>query len=63
MLDIAYELKKRKANRIFTYATYGIFTNGLQSFDKAYRGGVIAGVLGTNLTYRTEALQEPRMVL
>lgn len=57
MLDIAYELKKRKANRIFTYATYGIFTNGLQSFDKAYREGVIAGVLGTNLTYRTEALK------
>ena len=57
MLDIAYEPKKRKANRIFTYATYGIFTNGLQSFDKAYREGVIAGVLGTNLTYRTEALK------
>ncbi len=57
MLDIAYELKKRKANRIFAYATYGIFTNGLQSFDKAYREGVIAGVLGTNLTYRTEALK------
>lgn len=57
MLDIAYELKKRKAGRIFAYATYAIFTNGLESFDKAYEEGVISGVLGTNLTYRSEALE------
>lgn len=57
MLDIAYELKKRKARRIYAYATYAIFTNGLDSFDKAYNDGVISGVLGTNLTYRTAALQ------
>ena len=58
MLDIAYELKKRKAGRIFAYATYPIFTNGLEAFDKAYEEGVIAGVLGTNLTYRTPALRQ-----
>ena len=52
-----YELKKRKAGRIFTYATYAIFTNGLESFDKAYREGVIDGVFGSNLTYRTEELK------
>ncbi len=57
VLDIAYNLKKRKAKRIFTYATYAIFTNGLESFDKAYREGVIDGVFGSNLTYRTEALK------
>lgn len=57
MLDIAYELKKRKANRIFAYATYALFANGLQAFDKAHRDGVLSGVLGTNLTYRTEALK------
>jgi ribose-phosphate pyrophosphokinase len=57
MLDIAYELKKRKARNIYTYATYAIFTGGLASFDKAYEEGVISGVLGTNLTYRTEALK------
>ena len=57
ILDIAYELKKRKANRIFTYATYGIFTGGLESFDKAYNDGVITGVLGTNLTYQSAALK------
>ncbi len=57
MLDIAYELKKRKARRIFSYATYAIFTNGLDTFDKAYKDGIIDGVFGTNLTYRTDALK------
>lgn len=56
MLDIAYELKKRRCNRIFAYATYAIFTNGLDSFDKAYADGIIDGVFGTNLTYRTPEL-------
>lgn len=56
MLDIAYSLKKRGAKRIFANATYAIFTNGLDSFDKAYAEGLIAGVFGTNLTYRTPEL-------
>ncbi len=56
MLDIAYELKKRRCRRIFAYATYAIFTNGLDEFDKAYQDGIIDGVLGTNLTYRTPEL-------
>ncbi|MBQ6943055.1 MAG: ribose-phosphate pyrophosphokinase [Ruminococcus sp.] len=60
MLDLAYNLKKKKANRIFTYATYAIFTNGLEKFDKAYEEGIISGVLGTNLTYRSpELLSRP----
>ena len=60
MLDIAVELKKRKAKRIFAYATYAIFTNGLDTFDKAYADGIIDGVFGTNLTYRTpELLKRP----
>lgn len=57
MLDIAYELKKQKANRIFAYSTYAIFTNGVEEFDKAYADGIISGVFGTNLTYRSEALR------
>ena len=56
MLDIAYELKKRKAKRIIAYATYPIFTNGLDKFDKAYEEGMIDYVFGTNLTYRTPEL-------
>ena len=56
MLDIAYALKERKARRVFCYATYGLFVNGLEKFDKAYEDGYIDAVFGTNLTYRTKAL-------
>lgn len=56
MLDIATELKKRSAKRFFAYATYGIFTNGLEAFDKAYEDGMIDAVFSTNLTYRTPEL-------
>ncbi len=60
MLDIATELKKRKAKRFFAYATYGIFTNGLEAFDKAYDEGMIDAVFSSNLTYRTpELLKRP----
>ncbi len=58
MLDLAYELKKRKANKIFSYVTYGFFTNGLEKFDKAYEDGVLSGVYATNLTYRMPELLE-----
>ncbi len=57
MLDLAYELKERKAKRVFAYATYSIFTNGLAAFDKAYSEGIIDGVFGTNLTYATDELK------
>ena len=56
MLDIGYELKKRGAKRIFCNATSAIFTAGLAEFDKAYADGIISGVFGTNLTYRTPEL-------
>ncbi len=57
MLDIAYNVKERGAKRFFAFATYAIFTNGLENFDKAYQEGVIHGVFGSNLTYRTEELK------
>ena len=56
MLDIAYGLKMRGARKIFTYATFPLFTSGLDRFDKAYKDGIVAAVLGTNLTYRTPEL-------
>lgn len=60
MLDIAYELKKRNAGRVFAYATYATFTAGLDSFDKAVAEGMLDGVFGTNLTYRSpELLSRP----
>ncbi len=56
MLDIAYALKERKARRVFCYATYGLFVNGLEKFDKANADGYIDAVFCTNLTYRTDEL-------
>ncbi len=51
ILDIAYEMKSRKAKRVYAYATYAIFTAGYDKIDKAVKDGVIDGIFGTNLTY------------
>ena len=60
MIDVATELKKRKANRIFVISTFGLFTNGLQKFDEAVEQGIIYKVVTTNLTYQTpELLSKP----
>ena len=58
MLDVARQLKDRKANRIFAASTFGLFTNGLEIFDKAYEEGILHGVLTTNLIYQTPELLE-----
>mgnify|MGYP000785338864 CR=1 FL=1 len=63
MLDTARELKKRKAKRVFVASTFGLFTNGLESFDKAYEEGVISKILTTNCIYQTpELLSKPYYV-
>jgi ribose-phosphate pyrophosphokinase len=60
MIDVARELKKRKASRIFTVATFGLFTSGLEKFDQAVEEGIIYKVVTTNLTYQTpELLSRP----
>ncbi|MDO4451942.1 MAG: ribose-phosphate pyrophosphokinase [Lachnospiraceae bacterium] len=60
IIDVATELKRRKAKRIFAAATFGLFTNGLSKFDKAYEEGIIHGILTTNLIYQTpELLSKP----
>lgn len=56
MIDTARELKKRNANRIFVVSTFGLFTNGLASFDKAYEEGLIYRVVTTNLIYQSPEL-------
>ena len=58
ILDVAKQLKQRKAKRIFAAATFGLFTNGLAKFDKAYEEGIIDGILTTNLIYQTPELLE-----
>ena len=60
VLEVAAELKKRKANRVFICSTFGLFTNGMAKFDKAYEEGLFDFILTTNLVYQTpELLQKP----
>ena len=60
ILDVARQLKMRKAKRIYAAATFGLFTNGMEKFDQAYEEGLISGILTTNLIYQTpELLSRP----
>lgn len=56
MIDVASELKKRGANRVFCATTFGLFTNGFKKFDEAYENGIIDRILTTNLVYQPEEL-------
>ncbi len=58
MLEVAAALKERKANRIFVFATFGLFTGGLDVIDKAYEDHIIDRILTTNLIYQTPELLE-----
>ena len=56
MLDVARALKDRKASRIYAFSTFGLFTSGLDAFDKAYEEGLIDKVFTTNLIYQSPEL-------
>lgn len=56
MLDVAKELKRRKARKVFICATFGLFTGGLAKFDQYYQDGLINRILTTNLVYQTPDL-------
>lgn len=58
ILETATALKQRKANKIFVFATFGLFTGGLEKFDSAYESGLITRILTTNLIYQTPELLE-----
>ena len=60
MLDVAMQIKKRGARRVFICCTYGLFTDGLGKFDEYYEKGWINKVVTTNLNYRVpELLTKP----
>ncbi|MCI8430436.1 MAG: ribose-phosphate pyrophosphokinase [Lachnospiraceae bacterium] len=60
MIDVAGKLKELRAGRIFLYSTFGLFTNGMEKFDKAYEEGLFYRLLTTNLVYQTpELLKRP----
>ena len=51
MLDVARELKKRGAGRIYMFSAYVMFTKGVEVFDKAYDEGLFEKIFTTNLSY------------
>ena len=52
IIDVATKLKNQGAKRIFVFASFGLFVNGLGVFDKAYDDGIITKIFTTNLIYR-----------
>ncbi len=57
LFDVAKQIKKRGAKRIFAFATFGLFTNGLEGFDEAYENGIINKIFTTNLIYGDPVLK------
>lgn len=58
ILETAAALKQRQAGKIFVFSTFGLFTGGLEKFDKAHESGLITKILTTNLIYQTPELLE-----
>ncbi len=58
MLEVAKDMKKRGANRVFLFATFGMFTRGLEAFDIAYEEGAFDMLFTTNLIYQSPELLE-----
>ena len=56
VIDVARQLKSKGAKRIFVFATFGLFCNGFDKLDKAYKEGIIDQIFTTNLVYRTPEL-------
>lgn len=60
MIEVAKLLKEQDARNIYMCCTFGLFTNGLEKFDKAYEKGYFTKLVTTNLVYQTpELLEKP----
>lgn len=56
VLEVSQMLKSKKARNIYICSTFGLFTNGLERFDKAYEDGLFTKIFTTNLIYQPEEL-------
>jgi len=56
MLDTSRQLKEMGARRVFICTTFGLFTDGMDAFDKAYENGWFDKVITTNLSYQIPEL-------
>lgn len=60
MLEVAEELKKRGASKVYLVATFALFTSGLETFNKAYKDGLFDMLYTTNLTYINPKLRKQK---
>lgn len=58
MIDTAKQLKAMNAKRVFICCTFGLFTDGLKTFDEAYEKSYFDKIITTNLTYQLPELKE-----
>jgi ribose-phosphate pyrophosphokinase len=56
MIDTARILKEKNAKRVYLCSTFGLFTDGLDIFDKAYEQCYFEKIVTTNLTYQLPGL-------
>ncbi|MBR6703875.1 MAG: ribose-phosphate pyrophosphokinase [Lachnospiraceae bacterium] len=53
IIDVGRQLKARGAKKVIACASFGLFTSGMERFDKAVEEGVVDKVLTTNLLYQS----------
>ncbi len=60
VIEVAWLLKKKGARKVYICTTFGLFTNGLEKFDRAFKEGYFHKLVTTNLVYQTpELLKKP----
>lgn len=58
VFDIALELRRRMAGKIFVATTFALFTEGIEKFNKFYEDGIIERIYTTNLSYLPESIKK-----
>ena len=53
IIDVGRQLKARGAKKVIACASFGLFTSGMERFDRAVEEGVVDKVLTTNLLYQS----------
>ena len=57
IIDILEKLKNKKPKKVWVMATFALFTEGVDEFDKAYKEGILNKVYTTNFSYVPDAIK------
>ena len=60
LIDVAIELKKRKAKKIYFFSTFSLFTAGDEIFINAYKEKLFDKIYSTNLTYVPDSIKNTK---